>query len=55
METLLLKSIHMSFGLEIALYRAAKIRSSLVEVVRGRRETRVRHPRYSVCSLREEL
>ena len=67
METLVLTSLHMTaeiqaffrashaFGFVIALRRAAKIPSSLVGVFRGRRGSRVHHPRYLVCSLRLAL
>ena len=63
-ETLLLTSLHVSskihtfflasraFGLGIAPRRPTKSLSSLLGVVRGRRGSRVRRLRYSVCYLR---
>ena len=66
-ETLLSTSLHMAFkihtfylascawGFGTALRRAAKIPSSLVRAVGGRRRIRLRPPRYFVCYLRGEL
>ena len=43
------------FGLEIALHRYLKSPSSLIEVVGGRRGSRVIRPRYLVCYFRGAL
>ena len=66
-ETLSLTSLHVSLkinafflssqalGFGMDLHRAAKSLSSLVGVVRGRRKSCVRLPRYPVCYLRGAL